>query len=393
MTSVNAVTILLIEDDRAEAKFLQELFKVSQLKNYRLIHVQRLATALEKLAQEYVDVILLDLTLPDSQGLVSIKPLLEKAPSTPIVVLTNTNDDDLAIEAVRHGAQDYLFKRDINIERLVRSLRYAIERQQASKTLRLINESLITEVKKYTDELLKAKEIDRFKTEFVSMLSHDFRNPLCTILASAGMLQKDDDRLTEERKISLLRLIRSAGKTMAQLLDEVSLISKADTGKLEPQLSPMVLEDFCHQLVEELQVSASEKNVDIVFITSGESELALWDDKFLIHILGNLLNNAVKYSPENSRVNFELTTQGDRVIFRIQDFGIGIPREDREELFQPFHRAHNVGNIPGTGLGLAIVKRCLEACGGKINFDSQVEVGTTFLVTLPLVKELVETAK
>jgi signal transduction histidine kinase len=284
-------------------------------------------------------------------------------------------------QIVGDGIQGY--NRDISIERLVRSLRYAIERQQASKTLRLANESLLEEIKKSTDELLKAKEIDRFKTEFVSMLSHDFRNPLCTILVSAGMLQKEDERLTEEKKLTLLRLIRSAGKTMSQLLDEVSLINKADAGRLEPQLNPLILEDFCDRLIEELQISASEKKVDIVFITSRKAQVALWDEKFLIHILGNLLNNAIKYSPENSRVNFELTTQSDRVIFRIQDFGIGIPEENRAQLFQPFHRADNVGNIPGTGLGLAIVKRCLEACGGEISFDSKIEVGTTFIVTLP----------
>lgn len=155
----NVVTVLLIEDNLAEARLLQEFLKGESLSGFHLIHVKRLHDALHQLQTCCFDIILLDLTLPDSQGLASLDALIQCVPKLPIVVLTNTNDDKLAIEAVRHGAQDYLVKRHVNQEVLVRSLRYAIERKQASEALREANEVLETRVQERTAELARANEL------------------------------------------------------------------------------------------------------------------------------------------------------------------------------------------------------------------------------------------
>ncbi|HEY9804954.1 MAG TPA: response regulator, partial [Candidatus Obscuribacterales bacterium] len=120
----STIRVLLIEDNLAEARLLQEILQVPKFKQFHLRHVKRLAEALAQLQQNHFDAILLDLTLPDSQGLASLPPLLHQAPSLPIVVLTNTNDDDLAIAAVRQGAEEYLVKRQVNAELLTRSLCY-----------------------------------------------------------------------------------------------------------------------------------------------------------------------------------------------------------------------------------------------------------------------------
>lgn len=151
------VNVLLVEDNGAEARLLQELLKGS-INCFNLVHVKRLQSALTQLEQQGFDVILLDLTLPDSQGLASLDTLLSYAPHLPIVVLTNTNDDELAVAAVRHGAQDYLVKRHVNPEVLVRSLQYAIERKQVSEALREANEALEIRVQERTVELAKANE-------------------------------------------------------------------------------------------------------------------------------------------------------------------------------------------------------------------------------------------
>lgn len=384
----SSVKILLIEDNLAEARLLQEVLKEATFKEFSLVHVKRLREALNRLHEDCFDVILLDLTLPDSQGLESLIPLNRQAPSLPIVVLTNMNDDELAIEAVRQGAQDYLVKRQVNVEVLVRSICYAIERKQVSETLRALNQVLEIRVQERTAELVKAKELNQLKSDFVSMLSHDFRNPLTTILLSTGLLQDSDNELTKDRKLKLFQLIRSAISDMAQLLDEILLIGKADSGKLQCQFRPLDLESFCHQLLEELRLNLDQKH-QIVFTSVGDYDGAVWDASLLRHILINLLANAIKYSPDGGLVRFELIGQEKTVLFRIQDSGIGIPKSDQKHLFQPFHRADNVGQIPGTGLGLAIVKRCVEVHGGKISVHSQVEVGTTFTVTLPLMKEAV----
>ncbi|QYX33844.1 hybrid sensor histidine kinase/response regulator [Sphaerospermopsis torques-reginae] len=386
MTATCLVKILLIEDNLAEARLLQEFLKQSPSKEFSLVHVQRLRDAFYELSQQNYDVILLDLTLPDSQGLSSLPLLMSQAPSTPIVVLTNINDEELAIEAVRQGAQDYLVKRQVNPDVLVRSVQYAIARKQVLEQLRTVNQTLEITVEERTAELEKAQELYQFKTEFVSMLSHDIRNPLNTILLAAGLLQNNDDKLTQEKKLNHLKMIRSAIKNMAQLLDEVSFIGKADSGKLQCQLYPLNLEAFCHQILEDTHLTALEKRVTIEFTSSGDFSSTLWDENLLRHILGNILSNAIKYSYPDSKVKFELTRQEKTATFKIQDWGIGISTKDQNQLFIPFHRGENVSGISGTGMGLAIVKKCVEAHGGEIKFESQIDVGTTFTVTLPVIK-------
>ncbi|WP_096606042.1 ATP-binding protein [Calothrix sp. NIES-2100] len=386
--ATGSVKILLIEDNLAEARLLQEFLKQAQSKDFSVVHVQRLQNALQELTKDRAlcsyDVILLDLTLPDSEGLSSLPTLIDYAPKLPIVVLTNTNDEALAIEAVRQGAQDYLVKRQVNVEVLVRSIHYAIERKQVLESLRTTNKTLETRVEQRTAELVKAQEINQFKSEFVSMISHDIRNPLNTILLAAGLLQNSDDKLTKEKKSSHFQMIRSAIKNMAQLLDEVSLIGQADSGKLHCELISIDLQNFCRYLIEEAQLTTGEKQINLVFTSVGEFRDALWDENLLRHILGNLLTNAIKYSLPGGTVKFELIGQEQAIAFRIQDYGIGIPEPDQKRLFQPFQRAENVGSIPGTGLGLAIVKKCVEAHGGEILLESKEGVGTTFIVVLPL---------
>ncbi|WP_236144987.1 hybrid sensor histidine kinase/response regulator [Nostoc sp. CMAA1605] len=379
----HSVTILLIEDNIAEARLLQEYLQQAESKQFSLVHVKRLGDGLNTLRHNNYDVILLDLTLPDSQGLSSLSLLIEQSPSIPIVVLTNTNDEDLAIEAVRQGAQDYLVKRQVNVHVLVRALCYAIERKQTLESLRILNKSLENRVEESTAELVKAQEINQFKSDFVSMFSHDIRNPLNTILLAAGLLQDNEDKLSQEKKHSHFQMIRSAIKNMAQLLDEVSFIGKADAGKLWCDLIAVDLEAFCRQLVEEFQLAIKDKQIKVIFDCPQPLEPILLDESLFRHILANLLGNAIKYSNPGGQVNLELLNQKKTVTLIIQDSGIGISIEDQKQLFQPFHRGDNVGGISGTGLGLAIVKKCVDAHEGEIFVDSEVGVGTTVTVIFP----------
>ena len=381
--SFQRISILLIEDDVAEAKLLQEILKNFHLNRFLLSHVKRLQIGVNLLKQERFDLVLLDLTLPDSRGLASVELLVNNFPHLPIVVLTNTKDERLAVEAVRQGAQDYLVKREINVDVLVRSIQYAIERQKASDLLRETNENLTRQIQEKTNELMKAKEINHFQSELVSMFSHDFRNPLTTVLSCTELLQNKGDRLTDDKKIYLFQMLRNASKNMVQLLDEVLLVGRTDSDTFQCNLKPLDLELFCLELVEQLQFNAEKKQIKIIFEPQGTIPSAAWDENLLRHILGNLIANAIKYSSEGERVLFELIAQSDRIIFRIQDWGIGIPPEDSQHLFEPFHRASNVGQIPGTGLGLAIVSSCVEAHGGQMALESEVGQGTMVTVSLP----------
>jgi PAS domain S-box-containing protein len=250
--------------------------------------------------------------------------------------------------------------------------------------------------------LQRERELSMLKSSFVAMTSHEFRTPLTAISSSTDLLQRYRNRLSEEKQQAHLHRIKSAVQRMTQMLNDILLMSEAEAGKLQFNPAPLNLIQFCRHLVEDVQPTAKEQQViHFTYHSDGTlagqdtdeiektkfdflSGLAAWDEKLLRQILGNLLSNALKYSPEGSTVQFDLTANDDRVIFQIQDEGIGIPPADQSRLFEAFHRANNVGAIQGTGLGLAIVKQCVDLHRGEITFTSEVGKGTRFIVTLPL---------
>jgi signal transduction histidine kinase len=245
----------------------------------------------------------------------------------------------------------------------------------------------ISDRKRVEAEMIKALEHERelreLKNGFVSMASHELRTPLTSIFSSTELLENYGHKWPEDKKLKHYHRIEAAVIRMTALLDDVLLFSKAEAGKLEFNPTPLILKNFCSDLVEEIQLGIG-KNHRITFIYSGPCSNACMDEKILLHILTNLLTNAIKYSPNETAVFFSCSCKDGEVTFEIKDEGIGIPPEDQQRLFESFHRAKNVGNIPGTGLGLAIVQKSVELHTGKITFTSEVGVGTTFRVTLPL---------
>ncbi|WP_225913741.1 hybrid sensor histidine kinase/response regulator [Leptolyngbya ohadii] len=154
----SSVKVLLVEDNTAELRLLQEILKNTVYKRFYLSPAKRMSEAIAYLRAEEFDIVLLDLTLPDSTGLDSLDTIIRESPHLPIVVLTNTNNDELAIQAVRQGAQDYLVKRQINPDSLIRSIQYAIERKQASVALHEANEILEERIQARTIELETANQ-------------------------------------------------------------------------------------------------------------------------------------------------------------------------------------------------------------------------------------------
>jgi predicted ATPase/signal transduction histidine kinase len=236
--------------------------------------------------------------------------------------------------------------------------------------------------KQFRKALAKEKELTDLKSRFISMASHEFRTPLTTILSTTELLKYYSQNWSEEKKQTYFDRIENSVKQMTGLLEDVLLLGKAEAGKIEFQPSQLDLVNFCRSLVEEIQLGTSAKQT-IVFSSEPECQEAYMDESLLRHILSNLLSNAVKYSPPDSTILFELSFHEKQAIFHIQDQGIGIPEEDQKRLFESFHRAQNVGKISGTGLGLAIVKRSVDLHGGDISVNSQVNVGTTFTVSIP----------
>ncbi len=245
----------------------------------------------------------------------------------------------------------------------------------------------ITDRKRLEQELRlalnKEKQLNKLKSSFVSMTSHEFRTPLSTILSSAELLEYYRHKWTEEKQLTHLNRIQTSVQHMTEMLNDVLVIGKAEMGKLDVNPAPLDLVQYCYSVVEELELNIKTYH-GIIFCCEYESIQCCMDEKLLRHILINLLSNAIKYSLSNSTIRFTLRCEEGEAILEIQDHGIGIPSEDLSCLFESFYRAHNVGNIPGTGLGLAIVKKCVDIQKGKITVKSDIGLGTTFIVTLPL---------
>ncbi|MGJ5633435.1 PAS domain-containing sensor histidine kinase [Nostoc sp. CALU 1950] len=230
--------------------------------------------------------------------------------------------------------------------------------------------------------LAKERQFSELKSRLLTTTSHEFRNPLATIHSSAELLEHYRHLWSDERQNIHLRRIQASVMHITQLLDDVLVLNQDETGKLEFNPTPLNLVEFCHDLLEELQQSDRSQHA-IAFSSEYQCTLANLDAKLLRQILSNLFSNCLKYSPIGSIVKFSVTTANDQAIFQTQDSGIGIPSSDIEHIFEPFHRASNVGNIPGMGLGMSIVKQAVDLHGGEIIVESAIGVGTAFTVILP----------
>jgi PAS domain S-box-containing protein len=252
----------------------------------------------------------------------------------------------------------------------------AIERGQIINQLRENEENTRT-------ALLKEQELNQLKSEFVAMVSHEFRNPMTTIRTAVDLLQSYSEQITEERKTKYFQRMDNAINQMLQLLNEILFLTQNDADKVTFNPKSLDLKNLCCEIVDGMQFSIGNQN-KINFAAFGESLQAQMDEELLNCILTNLLSNAIKYSPPNRDIGFNLNCQDDMAVFEIQDQGIGIPEKDQSHLFETFYRASNTNKIQGTGLGLVIVKRCVELHHGDIKVKSKLNVGTTVIITLPL---------
>lgn len=232
--------------------------------------------------------------------------------------------------------------------------------------------------------LEQEKQRNQIKAQFIDILSHEVRTLLNLISFSISLVKRYSQQWTEEKKRPHLDGIQSVAEQIDCLLDDVLLINKAEAGKLHFEPTRLDLHQFCYELVAQIELMGNSSQHSIAFVSRGNCKLARVDKKLLRPILMNLLNNAIKYSPSGSIVNLEVSCHQNHAVFQIKDTGIGIAVE-REQLFEPFCRGSNVGDIPGTGLGLAVVKKLVDLHCGQIMVDSEVGKGTTFTIALPFV--------
>ncbi len=245
----------------------------------------------------------------------------------------------------------------------------------------------ITDHKRSEEALRQAleteQELGELKSRFVSMASHEFRTPLAAIMALAESLSIYRHKMDATQIELRLEKIRQQVDHMIDIMDDVLQLARLQNGRLDFAPAEGDLDALCRDVIEELDLQSPNRG-RIVYTCSSAPLLALYDVRLIRQVIGNLVANALKYSPPDKIVKLELSQDNVNISIRVIDKGIGILPDDHKHLFEPFHRGRNVGTIPGTGLGLSIARQFVELHGGTIRVESAVDVGTAFIVTMPI---------
>ncbi|MDB5023419.1 MAG: Sensor protein FixL [Mucilaginibacter sp.] len=231
--------------------------------------------------------------------------------------------------------------------------------------------------------LEKERELGLLKSRFVSIASHEFRTPLTSVQLSVSLIEQYAKTLNSPNIIKHVGKIKSAVGNLTSILNDFLSLEKLEAGKQEAAYHDFDLVVFSETITEEMQALAKQ-NQNIIYQHTGTKSAVRLDQNLLKNCIVNLINNAIKYSGENSFIGFTTEISERECIVTVSDNGIGIPDADQKHLFEAFFRAHNTGTIPGTGLGLNIVARYTHLMNGKIDFKSEVNQGTLFTITFPM---------
>ena len=359
------VTVLVVEDNPGDVVLIREML-ADATRPFEVLHANRLSEATAYLEQQMVDVILLDLSLPDSVGMQTFQRIDATAPDVPIVVMTGLDDEEFALETAREGAQDYLVKGHVDTGVLVRAIRYAIER------------------KRYETELVAARQeaekMNRLKSAFLANMSHEIRTPLTGIIGFAAILAEEVAGEQQE----LAQLIQRSGQRLMQTLNSVLDLSmlESDSLTLNPQQFPV--REIVEEVVEMLRPLAEMKELTLEVVCDPPDLLALTDRGCIDRILTNLVGNAIKFTVSGG-VTVWVTAEEEGLRLGVTDTGIGISQEFLQSMFEPFEQESSglTRAFEGNGLGLAITKGLVDMLGGILTVESAKERGSTFSVLLP----------
>lgn len=354
--------LLVCEDDPVDFRVFKSKAHTIGIKAENCLNVTNLKQALVALEENDYDVVFLDLDLEDSEGLDTIRKLSEAFPDVPTIVLSGCSSAELAYEAVKCGAQDYIYKRNILKCELPQKINYAIERNNL---------------------IIKLREQSEFKSRFLAQMSHEIRTPMNGVIGLTDLLLRSKSLKPAEKH--LVRTLSDCGRHLIELISDVLDLSRIESGKLVLNEDVFRLRDLVEDTLGIFANKSREKGLTLASLVLPDVPSHVVCDKTrLSQILCNLLGNAVKFTDKGCvcvHVKFR-DQDGERGIFRfeVQDTGVGISSDMKSTIFSAYNQAHKGQDkdIRSSGLGLAICRQLVQLFKGRIGVDSELGIGSTF---------------
>jgi signal transduction histidine kinase len=390
------IHILLVEDNPADARLLRESLAESRAAPFELTHVERLDAALARLDAERFDVVLLDLSLPDSAGLDTLSRAHARFPGVPIVVLTGQADKELALEAIRQGAQDYLVKGQVDGNLLVRAIRYAIERKAAQEVIRQWNVQLEQRVAERTAELAQSaaalqaanerlKALERLKSQFLTQASHELRTPLTNIKTSLYLLERG----RPEKRDYYLSTLTNEADLLQMLVEDLLEAGSLDFGQAQPALVPLDLNQFVAAQAQTRIAVATGRRLTLKVETDPSLPLVLADAKLLKQVVANLMLDVADRSPGGGAIILRTEKRQTSEPGQGAAWGVLVV-SNTAAAAAPADAGRRTGpagalgqsTAPGAGLRLAICQEIIQHHGGRLTIESAAITGYTITVWL-----------
>ena len=363
--------LLVIEGGPGEPMLLEVTARDSYLAAASIEHAKSLDAGIERLENDWFDGVLIHLDLPDSASLGSFSRIWGVGGRAALVVLTSRDDAHLAAEVFRLGAQDYLVKSALRPGDLGRALDRAIRRQR-----------VMHEMQRARDEQLEAKD------QFLSHVSHELRSPLSVVHQFASLLLDGvGGELSVDQRDFLTVLMRNVGQ-LRVMIDDLLQVTRADSGRLTVAPQALAIHDLLTEAVAAYRPNAERRHIRLS-VSTASLPTVIADAERLLEVLTNLLDNALKFTPDGGHIALEAAVAGDKVCVKVRDTGRGIRPEDEDRIFEQFFQAKQNGEESrnGLGLGLYICRDLIERQGGVIWASSNLGHGTEVAFTVPILNK------
>lgn len=371
MAETRTLKVLYMEDDAGLARLFQK--RISRF-GFEVTTAENGTDGLNLFKEDNFDVLVIDYQMPGRNGLQVLDNLVDRKPMPPVIMLTGAGNEEIAVDAMKMGASDYLTK-DVNghyFQLLPIVMREAIRRSKMAEEQRRMQ----LELKKYASELERS---NRELQQFAYVVSHDLKEPLHTIRGFAQFIEETYTEALDDQANEFLGYIVDGTRRMERLIEGLLDYSRVKFEDVE--MDDVNCEDLVNNVVQDLQATIEKRNADI---THDSLPKIRGHERLLMRLFQNLIDNGMKYSSEEKpKVHISAEQENGHWKFSVKDNGIGIDPRHSERIFVIFQRLHNRNEFSGDGLGLAICKKIVESHSGKIWVESADNQGSTFFFTIP----------